>query len=108
MVTLTFDKGLSTEKKLLLNSYQERPVMNILSGVYSIIITKDSRPQKVSGFAKGGTLATLMAVNSDGIELPICGSYNHIQDFSCVYNDTTKQYSISITLNWMEVEDRAK
>lgn len=104
MYALIFDKETSNEKRIMLSSFHERPISNTFSGSLNMSVNKSSDIPDIKPFIKNAEFNTVEAVNSDGINLPINGSYNYVVDVSCNYDDDTKRFGISLVLSWQEKE----
>ena len=107
MFTLIFDKGTSKEKRLLLQSFYERPISNVFTGSYTTVIKEESDIPDIEGFVGDSTFDSVIAVSSDGFRIPISGRYNYISDFSCNYDDETKRFGINLTLTWRKPDPEA-
>ena len=97
MITLTFDRGLQSERSVLINSYNERPLVNHFTGSYNAMIDKQ---EDVPSFPQlsDKSFVTVHAVREDGVELPMEGDYNIIADCVCNYGDQTRMFAMTITL----------
>lgn len=96
-----FDKGLESEKRINLDYYSEQ-VRN-----RKLISNKDYKIEKQSDFPdvsqfKEDTLFSSLEVTDGDIEVPVIGSYNHIDTFNTSYIVSTKTYQVNIVLGWKE------
>lgn len=103
MITLTFDKNTATQRQIGLTSYIERLATETFNGSYSVVVNKSEDIPTYDNFDGNFDFETIDLVNSDGIKLPVSGTYNHISDFSTTYDDTTKRFNLNISLEWKEL-----
>lgn len=102
MLTLILNKGTKNEKKIKLSSFYERPIAGTFVASFNTTVTKETDFPSVGSFSKDLAIESVNAVNSDGLPIPIAGTYNHIADFACNYDDETKRFGINLTLDWVE------
>lgn len=99
MLTMTFDKGTENERSLTVQNIFEHPLANDLSAGNTIKIEGAEDFPNYDVFYGKPNFSMLEIVDSDGMEIPTHGNYNHIADFSTSYFDETKTLSINILLN---------
>lgn len=105
MYKLTLDKGTATERSINLETFYERPIAKTFTGSETVIVELSSDVPDVSALAKNPWFKTVSVVNSDGVVIPVAGTYNYINDLACNYNDTDKRYTVNLTLTLVEVQN---
>ena len=99
MLTMTFDKGLETEKTLDIMYLYEHPLRSSLNGSLDKTIKTNNDFIDVSAFIDSPDFQTLEIVDENGMEIPLWGGYNYIQDITTNYSSDSKNYSLSITIS---------
>ena len=94
---LILDKGLSTERKLLIDNVNEKPLLNIMTCSYVKILAKDEDFPAVDSFGDNRTFESV-TIESNEKKVPIIGEYNLITDYSIQYTEESGRFVVSITL----------
>ena len=98
MVTLIFDKGLETERRLALDSFHEQPLRGSFSGTYSARVERAEDVPELREITDNPAFFALDAVNGAGVPIRIAGTYDRISFVGIAYEDTQKRYTVSLTL----------
>lgn len=97
MMTLTFDKGMETERTLEVQSMYEYPIQKRLTANNEIEIQKSGDIPDISDFLSNPDFTTL-EIKDGSVVIPTQTEYNHIADLSINYRAESKLYSVNIVL----------
>lgn len=102
MVTLILDKGLETERRILIDSFNEQPLSGSFCGTRRARVERAEDVPDVRALVKNPTFFTVEAVNGGDVPIRITGSYNRISVLSAAYEDMQKYFTLSLTLAYRE------
>lgn len=95
-MTITFDKGLATERSLSLDRYNENILTNRFTGSSEF---NSSNYPDLSGFVNN-TDFTTMEITEGETELEYSGTYNKVDNLSVNYDRYVKLYTLNISLTY--------
>ena len=102
MLKLTFDKGLETQRELLVDHIYEYPITITLNATYDKEVKSASDFPDISGFEKNPDFSTVELTDDDGMQIPLSSGYNYISDIIMNYYDRTKTVNLTVTLTHSE------
>ena len=93
-----FDKGLMSEKTIEMDNFFEHPLNNNVNLSREIIIKEGVSIPDYSPVGENFSFTTVNIISSNGIEIPLAGTYNKVTGMSLNYFDADKRYSVNINL----------
>lgn len=100
-----FDKGLSSEKTIEMDSMFEYPLNNTVNLNKEIIIKEGVSIPNYSPVGENFPFTSVSVISGNGIEIPLAGTYNKVTGMSLNYFDADKRYTVSINLGRQEVNE---
>lgn len=102
---LIFDKGLETERSLIVDTINERVIEGNLTASISGPLDQIKSISGVSEFADTHYFTTL-DVLSDKESVPIVGTYNYIVAMNLMYQEAPPRYSLNLSMTYKALETK--
>lgn len=100
MVTLIFDRGLGTERRVAIDSFNEQPLSGSFSGTRRARVERAEDVPDVSALVENPAFSTVEALNGGDVPIRITGTYNQISLLSAAYEDFQGYFTLSLTLTF--------
>ena len=94
-MTITFDKGLVTEKSLCVDYVSEHPISRRLNGARLVRIGDGAELPDLSAFTSD-EFTSIEVTNNEGVKIPLCCTYTRIVDIIVSYSEADDTCNINI------------
>lgn len=102
MLKMTFDRGMATQRVLYVDHIYEYPLSRTLNATYDKEVKSSSDFPDISGFENNPNFTTIELEDETGMQIPVSGSYNFIQDIVLNYYDKNKTVNLTVSLIYSE------